>query len=107
MQKENHQEFITKDFLQESLQDFADTILAGMYDMYNKLDRRLMNVEERLMNVEGRLTNVEERLTSVEWQVDSLNRKFEAQQVRLDRHDSRISKLEKIHPNGKHSLPAY
>ena len=34
--------------------------------------------------------------------IDSLDRKFEAQQIRQDRHNTRLEALEKIHPQGKH-----
>lgn len=41
-----------------------------------------------LEKIDGRLTNLEEGM-------DTLNRKFDAQQERLDRHGQRISNLEK------------
>ena len=34
--------------------------------------------------------------------IDSLDRKFTAQQNRLDRHNESIEKLEKIHPQNSH-----
>lgn len=57
--------------------------------------------------MESRLTETlasKEDVREVGMKVDSLDRKFDAQQSRLDRHNLRIEKLEEIHQEGKHSL---
>jgi peptidoglycan hydrolase CwlO-like protein len=46
-------------------------------------------------------------LKELSMKVDSLDRKFDAQQERLDKHNGRIESLEKIHPKGRHSPLAY
>lgn len=74
-----------------------NTVTSAINDvMIPAMDR----MEERLASKED-LKEVENRLSS---QINSLERKFEAQQERLDRHDARISTLEKIHPQGKHAI---
>lgn len=40
--------------------------------------------------------------TDIGMKIDSLDRKFDAQQTRQDRHNTRIEELEKIHPQGTH-----
>lgn len=47
-----------------------------------------------------------EELKEVKMGIDSLDRKFDAQQERQDRHNKRIESLEKLHPSGKHSVVA-
>lgn len=74
-----------------------NTVTSAINDvMIPAMDR----MEERLASKED-LKEVENRLSG---QINSLERKFEAQQERLDKHDTRIRIIEKIHPQGKHAL---
>lgn len=60
-----------------------------------------------LDNMEARLKEElasKEDLKELGMKVDSLDKKFDAQQNRLDKHNNRIEALEKIHPQGKHQL---
>lgn len=54
-----------------------------------------------LENMETRLASKED-IRDLASKIDSLDRKFDSQQERQDRHNDRIEKLEKIHPQGKH-----
>ncbi len=53
----------------------------------------LEDMEERLASKKD-LEVINKSLTGVEGTLDSLDRKFDAQQERLDRHDKRISHVE-------------
>lgn len=49
------------------------------------------------------MDNMAENIKSdIGMKIDSLDRKFTSQQNRLDRHNEKIEKLEKMHPNGHH-----
>jgi hypothetical protein len=49
------------------------------------------------------MDNMAENIKSdIGMKIDSLDRKFASQQNRLDKHNDRIEKLEKIHPQGRH-----
>ena len=51
--------------------------------------------------MEGRLASKKD-LSDLSMQVQALDRKFDAQQERQDRHNARIENLEEIHPQGRH-----
>jgi len=68
------------------LKDAVDTILSGMDNLYDRMKEDFASKKD--------LEEVKERLGGVESTLNSLDRKFDAQQTRLDRHDKRITKLE-------------
>ena len=70
---------------------FQEVMIPALEGMEERLKEELASKED--------LKNVSKELSM---RIDSLDRKFDAQQDRLDRHDARIKKLEKIHPQGKH-----
>ena len=61
------------------LKDAVDTILGGMDNLYNRIKEDFASKED---------------VKELGMKIDSLDRKFDAQQIRLDRHDKRITKLE-------------
>mgnify|MGYP001577566185 CR=1 FL=1 len=62
--------------------------------MVPALDNAIVNLKQELSSKED--------VREVGMKVDSLDRKFDAQQERQDRHNSRIEVLEKIHHQGRH-----
>jgi chromosome segregation ATPase len=72
---------------------FHEVMIPALEDMEKRLKQELASKKD--------LEKVHRELSM---DIDSLNRKFDAQQERLDRHDNRIEKLEDIHPRGKHPL---
>lgn len=68
---------------------FKEVVLPVLEDM----DKKLTGVASNMATKKD-LNEIENRLTDVEKGVDSLNRKFDAQQDRLDRHGKSIEKLE-------------
>lgn len=78
----------TKKDVENIVLDAINTvIIPGMDDMYSRLTSELASKEQ---------------VKELSLQIDSLDRKFDSQQMRQDRHDNRIEKLEKIHPNNAH-----
>lgn len=59
---------------------FNETLNENIVPVLEKLDKRTAKMEKDIQGLQV--------------DVDSLNRKFDAQQVRLDRHDKRIQVLE-------------
>ena len=68
---------------------FKEVVLPVLEDM----DKKLTGMESKMATKKD-LEEVKERLMGVESGVDSLNRKFDAQQDRLDRHSKSIEKLQ-------------
>lgn len=81
MDKKSKEEFIG--LVSEALNDVMIPALESMED---RLKDELASKKD--------LEEVQKRLGGVESTLDSLDRKFDAQQVRLDRHDKRIVRLE-------------
>jgi hypothetical protein len=61
------------------LKDAVDTILKGMDNLYDRFKEDFASKEDS---------------KELGTKIDSLDRKFDAQQTRLDRHDKRITRLE-------------
>jgi hypothetical protein len=59
----------------------------------------LEKMEERL----NENLSSKEDVRNLAFKVDALGRKFDSQQERLDRQNTRLEKLEKIHPQNSHS----
>ncbi len=81
---EDKQEFIG--LVSEALQE---VMVPALEDMEKRLRSELASKKD---------------LKNLEMKVDSLDKKFDASQDRLDRHDERIGKLEDIHSHYKHSV---
>jgi len=75
------------EFIKLIADSFQEVMIPALEGMEERLKEELASKEDLL------------ELSS---KVDSLDRKFDAQQIRLDRHNTRIEKLEDIHPQGKH-----
>lgn len=65
------------------LKDAVDTILGGMDNLYDRMKVDFASKKD-----------VEDLKQELGMKIDLLDRKFDAQQTRLDRHDKRITKLE-------------
>ena len=75
-----------KEFIGLITEAFQEIMIPALDDM-----------EYRIMQRLG------ENVQTLSSKIDSLERKFDAQQERSDKHNERIERLEKIHPQGKHS----
>jgi hypothetical protein len=65
------------------LKDAVDAILGGMDNLYEKMKADFASKKD-----------VEAIKQDLGVKIDSLDRKFDAQQSRLDRHDKRVTNLE-------------
>lgn len=75
MVKNTKDKFVTEGFLK----DAVDTILDGMDNLYDRMREEFASKND---------------VKELSIKIDSLDRKFDAQQIRLDRHDKRIINLE-------------
>lgn len=66
-----------KPVTEKSLNEAVEAIMGGIDGISEKLEQKIENSKKDLS-----------------LQIDSLDRKFDSQQIKLDRHDKRISKLE-------------
>ncbi len=79
----------------EDKQEFIELVSEAFQQvMIPALDNLKEEIEEKM----------EEIRKDLGMRIDSLDRKFDAQQDRLDKHNNRIEALEKIHPKGKHDF---
>lgn len=58
-------------------------------------------IDEAVNTLKEELASKED-LKEVKMDIESLHRKFDAQQNRQDKHNERLEKLERLHPNNKH-----
>ncbi|HKC04464.1 MAG TPA: hypothetical protein VKC54_01185 [Patescibacteria group bacterium] len=79
-----------KEFVTLISEAFNVVMIPALDDMLQKIEKK---IEESIEGVRKDLG----------MQINSLDRKFDAQQERLDRHNERIESLEKLHPKGTHN----
>lgn len=78
-------------------QEFIGLISDAFQEvMVPALDNMSHDLEEKIESAKNGLSG----------QIENLDRKFDAQQNRLDKHNERIETLEKLHPHGKHDFAA-
>ena len=102
LQKQFSKVFATKDDI-KSIRGDIKSLQGTVRDLPTKKD--VKNIVLDAINtviIPGMDNMAEDIKTDLGVKIDSLDRKFISQQNRLDRHNDKIEKLEKNHPQNKH-----
>ena len=83
--------------------DIAEVISDQILPKIDDLSEKVNNLTDRVNNLTDRVDDLTEDVKCLSKTTDRIERKLENHQDYLDNNGQRISKLEKLHPTGKHA----